>query len=199
MVRTLVESGATVACVDLRVTGRYAIPGDTIGKAPDHNSSEWAIWTGRPLLGQWVLDAVVATKARQIQGETGLDNTTVVGLGPAGLIAIGVGIYEQTVARVVTVGSLASFRSETPYLKQWMGLFAPGILRDAGDIPHLAALIAPRKLVIAGGVRGDATPIPVEGLRDAYADTASIYRLLGVEGHLDILAEMPGEELAKRL
>ena len=36
---------------------------------------------------------------------------------------------------------------------------APGILRDVGDVAHLAALVAPRRVVIAGGVAGDGKPL----------------------------------------
>jgi len=197
LVRGLESRGATVCCVDLRATGRYAIPGDTIGRAPDHNSAEWSVWTGRPLLGQWIVDGLAAVEAQRAAG--GESETTVVGLGAASLVALGVGIFDSRVDRVVGVGGLASFRSETPYVGQWMGLFAPGILRDAGDIPHLAALIAPRKLVIAGGVRGDSQPLPLDDLRAAYADTQSIFRLHGREGHLTILSGTEGEELAGRL
>ena len=27
-----------------------------MGRAPDHNTAEWGLWTGRPLLGQWVFE-----------------------------------------------------------------------------------------------------------------------------------------------
>jgi dienelactone hydrolase len=204
LVQELEQGGATVWCADLRASGRHALAGDTIGKAPDHNSAEWSIWTGRPLLGQWIADAAVAVEAvhRHSQQPTEgspAGSVTVVGLGPASMIALGVGIYDPRVQRVVMVQGLASFRTETPYTGQWMGLFAPGILRDAGDIPQLAALLAPRKLVIAGGVRGDGTALAPEALRDAWGDTRSIYRLQGVEGHLAFLDEPPGPELARRL
>ena len=36
---------------------------------------------------------------------------------------------------------------------------APGIVRDVGDVADLAALIAPRRVVIAGGVGGDGKPL----------------------------------------
>jgi hypothetical protein len=193
-----------VWCADLRASGRHALAGDIIGKAPDHNSAEWSIWTGRPLLGQWIADAAVAVEALHRHGAkqpagASAESITVVGLGPAAMIALGAGIYDPRVQRVVTVQGLASFRTETPYTGQWMGLFAPGILRDAGDIPQLAALLAPRKLVIAGGVRGDGTALSPDALRDAWGDTRAIYRLHGLEGHLAFLDEMPGPELARRL
>ena len=39
-----------------------------------------------------------------------------------------------------------------------MGVMAPGILRDVGDVAHLAALAAPRRVVIAGA--GGAAHLP---------------------------------------
>ena len=41
---------------DLRATGALAWPRDKIGGAPDHNTAQWGLWIGRPLLGQWALD-----------------------------------------------------------------------------------------------------------------------------------------------
>jgi hypothetical protein len=68
-----------------------------------------------------------------------------------------------------------------------------------GDIPHLAALLTPRRLVIAGAVQGDAQPLSREALDDAFTDTRSIYRLYGNEGHLSLLGDLEPAELAKRL
>ena len=48
--------------------------------------------------------------------------------------------------------SLASYVTDAPYKSQRLGLMAPGILREVGDIAHLAALCLPRRVVIAGGV-----------------------------------------------
>ena len=199
LVQAIEQQGATVWCADLRASGRHAIAGDTIGKAPDHNSAEWSIWTGRPLLGQWITDAAIACEAVHARRSKTTPSLTVIGLGSAGMIALGVGIYDGRVDRVVDVQGLTSFRTETPYTGQWMGLFAPGILRDAGDIPQLSALLAPRKLVIAGGVNGDGTPLAPDVLADAWQDTRSIYRLHGVEGHLAIVNDPPGPDLARRL
>src|SRR5260370_16394718 len=52
--KALASAGWDLMFIDVRATGRYAVAGDKIGRAPDHNSSEWSIWTARPLLGQWI-------------------------------------------------------------------------------------------------------------------------------------------------
>jgi dienelactone hydrolase len=56
LVGALVDKGWAVATLDLRATGGLRPAGDAIAGAPDHNSAEHAVWVGRPLLGQWVVD-----------------------------------------------------------------------------------------------------------------------------------------------
>ena len=180
-------------------TREFAVKGDTIGRAPDHTSSEWAIWTGRPLLGQWIWDVrcAVAGLLRTVKSE--LTEVTLVGLGPAGLVALGAAIYEPRVTRVALVDSLASFKSDVPYVRQRMGIMAPRILRDAGDVPHLAALVAPRKLLISGGVTGGGDALAADALREQFAYTQKIYRLHGVEAHLTVTPGEKPEDLVRRL
>jgi len=59
LVKAMAESRWQLFFVEPRATGERAVVGDTIGRAPDHNSAEWSIWTGRPLLGQWIWDSAV--------------------------------------------------------------------------------------------------------------------------------------------
>jgi cephalosporin-C deacetylase-like acetyl esterase len=165
------EAGWTVAIFDLRATGKYAIPNETIGRAPDHNSAEWGLWIGRPLLGQWVADL------RQIL--TGMDMVAkdrdifVIGEGHAGLVALCAAATDDRITKAAAVGSLASWVSDVPYEKQRLGLMLPGVLRDVGDVGHIAALAAPRKVLIVGGVCGDGKELTLEQLRAAYAPAKS--------------------------
>jgi hypothetical protein len=76
---------------------------------------------------------------------------------------------------------------------------APGILRHAGDVGHLAALVAPRKCVIAGGVTGGGKPLDATALRDAFAFTQSAYRIEGAPAALGILPAVDAQEIAKAL
>ncbi len=198
LVKSLEKAGGLLVIVEPRATGKCAVTGDKIGRAPDHNSSEWGILTGRPLLGQWISDVRMAIDPIIRQEPDASGGPTLIGLGPAGLVALGAAIYEPRIARVAMIGTLASFRSDVPYANQRMGIMAPRILRDVGDVPHLASLIAPRKLVVSGGVTGGGDPLSAADLSEEFAYTRKIFRLLGVEGHLTVALE-DAEGLAQRL
>ena len=78
------SDGWTVLTPDLRATGKGAQPGDRIGRAPDHNTAEWSLWLGRPLLGQWVVDVRRLLDAVQERDGQLPAEVLVVGIGPAG-------------------------------------------------------------------------------------------------------------------
>ncbi len=82
------------------------------------------------------------------------DTIAVIGVGPPSLVALCSADQDARIDRVATVGGLASYVSDVPYENQRLGIMVPGILRRVGDVPQLAALTAPRRLVVAGGVNG---------------------------------------------
>ena len=139
-----------MASLDLRATGATAYPRDAIRRAPDHNTAEWSMWIGRPLLGQWVWDVkqLLDVLEKHVGGLP--ETTAIVGVGPASLVALCTAALDARINRVATIGGLSSYVSDVPYENQRLGIMVPGILRNVGDIPHLAALTAPRRLVIAG-------------------------------------------------
>ena len=75
-----------------------------------------------------------------------------------------------------------------------MGLLAPGILR-VGDVPHLAALAAPRRLLIAGGTAADGRKRTTAQLDEAFAFTRAAYRLAKAQDQLAVRAEATAGEL----
>lgn len=167
--QTLTEAGMSVVTLDLRATGAIGGPRYRIGRAPDHHSAEWALWIGRPLLGQWTWDVLRAAELLK-SGEMGdVRKVHLVGDGPAGLVALAAAAASDRFESVVAVNSLASYISEVPYENQYLGLMAPGILRDIGDIADLASLAQPRRMGVVGGVNG-------AGARFSAAELASIYR-----------------------
>ena len=168
----LQQSGHTVVSLSLRATGSHAYGRDKIGRAPDHNTAEWSLWIGQPLLGQWVRD--VRTLLDSLGNKTG--PLTVIGDGPAGIVALCAAALDERIAHTVTVGSLASYISDVPYTGQRLGLMAPNMLRKAGDIPHLAALIAPRRLTIAGAVHGSGKALTPAELKQQFKFTRPFYK-----------------------
>ncbi len=119
---------------DLRATGKAAQPGDRIGRAPDHNTAEWSLWLGRPLLGQWVVDVRRLLDAVQERDGQLPAEVLVAGIGPAGLVAICSAALDTRITAVATSGMLASYVTDQPYEGQRLGTLVPGILRDAGDV-----------------------------------------------------------------
>jgi hypothetical protein len=187
MAAELRRAGWSIVTLDLRATGRLAVPSDHVGHAPDHNSAEWGLWIGRPLLGQWVVDVRRLLDALDAAGGNRPRETTLVGIGPGGLVALTAAAVDPRVAKVVAVGSLASFVSDEPYRGQRLGVMVPGLLREVGDVAHLAALIAPRRVVIAGGVSGGGRRIHAGRLREIYSPATRTFGSVGAGDAIRIL------------
>jgi hypothetical protein len=154
--------------LDLRATGELAQPGDKIGRAPDHNTAEWSLWIGRPLLGQWAWDVHRALRAIQARWpDTPLGQVSVIANGPAGLVALAAAAYDDELQNLVLDQPPSSYVSDVPYERMYLGVLVPGILRETGDIPHLAGLVR-GQVTVLGGVDGGAKPLSAEQLRLAW-------------------------------
>ncbi|MDA0285441.1 MAG: acetylxylan esterase, partial [Planctomycetota bacterium] len=170
------ESGRRLVTLGLRATGEHAYARDKAGRAPDHNTAEWSLWLGRPLLGQWVLDLRMAITTLKANGYAD-DHLTVIGVGPAGIVALCAAALDERIDETVTVGTLASFVSDTPFNGQRLGILANGILRDVGDVSHIAALVAPRKLTIIGSVDGAGVPLSDAALATQFTPARHVYEV----------------------
>ncbi|MGE3818971.1 MAG: acetylxylan esterase [Isosphaeraceae bacterium] len=193
------KRGWGIVTLDLRGTGRLAWGSDRIAGVPDHNTSEWAMWIGRPMLGQWVFDVRRLLDALGRSKPLGDRPTVVIGEGPAGVVALTVAATDTRVLKSAAVGSLASYLTESPYQGQWLGLMAPGIVRHVGDVADLVALAAPRRVVIAGGVAGDGTPLGPEALRGNYDASARVWTMLGVPESFTVLPDADSAALLRIL
>lgn len=187
-----------VAVPELRAVGRFALPSDKIGHAPDHNTAEWSLWIGRPLLGQWTWDVrrtldVLAGRLAKLPSEVILvGNTT------AGPVALCAAALDDRVSHAVTINSLASYVTDEPYRNQRLGLMVPGLLRDVGDIPHLAALIAPRRVTIVGGVTGGGQTIHGDDLTKAFQVTRNAFSLNEATKRLQVIPDGKFFDLGNR-
>lgn len=142
------EANWDVLTLSLRATGELAWPGDRVGRAPDHTSAQWGLWIGRPLLGQWVWDIRRTLDAlKEVDGRLP-DEIALVGYGPAGMVALATGALDGRVNSVITIGSMTTYISETPYEGQRMGIIVPGILKEVGDVSDIAALVTGQRVSI---------------------------------------------------
>ncbi len=180
------KQGYDLLSIELRATGSLAHPQDRIGRAVDHNTAEWSMWIGRPLLGQWVWDL---SRLLDVVGELSaglLRDTTIVARGPAGVLALAAAALDPRIRQVALVDSLASFMSDEPYQHGRLGILVPGMLRSVGDIPQLASLVAPRRLLIAGGVTGSNRRLAPAELRQSFDYTSRVYGLLDASSALKV-------------
>jgi dienelactone hydrolase len=200
LAHALLEKGWIVHTPDLRATGEGKPANDLIHEAVDHTSAEHADWIGRPLLGQWVFDVLCLLDWMGLQ--PGLDKSSfaVIGLGSAGLVALCAGgLFDDRLVSTVLTNSPVSYITEDKYSADMrMGLLAPGILK-VGDIPHLAALSAPRRLIIDDGVTPQGTKFGEKALREAYAFPASIYDLYKAKSHFALGVETAAAKLVEAL
>jgi hypothetical protein len=184
---------------ELRATRSAAWPSDTIGAAPDHNTAQWGLWIGRPLLGQWVHDVRRVLDVMEEDGGKLPSRIAVVGKGPAGIVALCAAAVDPRITDVVAIDALASYITESPYKNQRLGLMAPGILRDVGDVAHVAALCLPRRVVIAGGVFGDGKKLTAEQRQKTFEPAAQVGRLLRSDGALQLLESSDTAAIVKAL
>ncbi len=183
LVRPLVEKGFAVLSVDLRGRGETL---GLVGKIRDNNYHfAWhSVLFGKPLAGQRAFDLMRTVDFIQSREDLCSDDITLVGIGdevPAVLLAA---VADKRITRVLCNEYMSSFRSlmqpvdvssHEEHIREWnagamrwgrfdsphgdvdLGNVLPGVLAH-GDIPELAALIAPRPLlygrVIDGGQQG---------------------------------------------
>jgi cephalosporin-C deacetylase-like acetyl esterase len=191
----LLDKGFALVAPDLRGTGETRSDRDTVAGAPDHNSAEHALWIGRPLLGQWVFDVMHLLDWMALQPGLDKRRIAVIGFGQAGVVAVCAGgLLDDRVAATAALGTPVTYITEAAYGSGTrMGLLAPGILR-VGDIPHLAALNAPHKLVIAEGVTPQGAKMTAKEMATAFGYTRSIYKLYKVEAKLKIGSQVRADD-----
>jgi dienelactone hydrolase len=196
----LLERGYVVIAPDLRATGESKPAGDLIHDAADHNSAEHGLWIGRPLLGQWVFDVMCILDWMGIQPGLNQRSFTVAGVGSAGLVALSASaLFDDRVTGTVLADAPVTLVTDRAYGKNIrMGLLAPGLLRW-GNVSHLAALIAPRRLAIAGGVSPQGKKVKGDVLQEAFAFTSRIYKLIKSGDKLTVHDDADAEKLVVEL
>jgi len=201
----LTRDGWAVCAVELRATGRLKPETNPVAGAADHNEAEWGVWLGRPLLGQWVgdalgwidaIDRVARSSSKHLpEAFAGLP-LALHSMGPIGVVSILTAAFEPRIDSVTVENSLVSYVAPEP--STWsglpMGLIAPHVV-EAGDVARFAALVAPRRLRVIGGVETDGQPASDERLNSAFAFAKSIFQLLSAPKSLTLTVSRAEEEL----
>jgi cephalosporin-C deacetylase-like acetyl esterase len=192
--RELEDRGALVMVMDLRGTGASANSADALGEIPDHTLCEGALWVGRPLMGQWVIDVRAALDALERNERVDRKRIHVVGWREAGLLALLAAGLDGRIAGVAAIESLPTLASEHRFHGQRMVVMVPDLLRYA-DVPQLAALAAPRPVAILNSLRADGAPASARELEALYAWPRAAFRQLGGMDRLRVEAGVSQERL----
>ena len=183
--KKIVQQQIELVTIDLRATGVTAPAGDAISRTLDHNSAQWGLWVGQPLLVQWVRDL----RSLLDSLEEAKVETCLVGTGPAGVVAAAAAIADRRVDRVAALDSPLSLVSGTPYAKGRVGILVPGMLHRIGDIAQLFSLCAPRPLLVAGGLAGSGQELTPAELAKVLDYPREAYKIAAGPGKLSIAQE----------
>jgi hypothetical protein len=167
------------------------------------------VWLGRSLLGQWAWDVlqwieVVSslTKNPPRGLATAAPGAPIVleSTGAIGVVALLASAFDARVQLTCVEKGLVSYVSSTegPWSGIPMGLAAPKLLRF-GDVGTLAALSAPRRLVVIGGVETTGETASGDRLKEAFSFTRSIYDVLTAGEAFEIAPSREASKLMPRV
>ena len=181
-----------VVAVELRATGNTAPANDRIAQTADHNSAQWSLWIGRPLLVQWIDDVRAVLDALPKDDV----ETCLVGVGAAGLVALCGAVADDRVAAIALLESPLTLITEKPFADGRAGILLPGMLAKIGDVSQLVALCSPRQTLIAGGTTGAGEPIKPAELEALTAYPRQAFRLTKSARSLTLRAQYDAQESA---
>jgi dienelactone hydrolase len=204
VIAELLTSGIAVCLPDVRGTGESS-PGDDRGRrgtATNVSSSEWML--GQSLLGGRLRD--VRSVLAHLRQRKDVDATSVALWGesfapvnPAGkdlaaphmaakrphlaeplggLLALLAALYEDDVRGILVHGGLCDYASiyEGPQGHLPHDAIVPGVISVTGDLPLLAAALAPRPLWLDGLVDAQNRPVAADKLRSRYTAALKSYK-----------------------
>lgn len=162
-------------------------PGMTFGAEMSRSSCRSlafnALMMGKTVLGMRVWDVMRTLDYMASRPEAMVDGVGCVGLSGGGTTTLYASMMEPRITVAVLSGAFSSFRSSIMSTIHCDCNYIPGILQVA-EMADLAALIAPRPLLIEAGTED---PIfPVDAVRAASEQVARVYSLLGVPDRFDV-------------
>ena len=182
----LLEANWAVLTPDLRATGetRPANDADRRRSRPSTAPSMPCGSAGRSWDNGSSTSPACSTGWRCNRAWTAAGSASSASARPASSPSVPPALFDDRVNSAALIGAPASLVTSEAYpAGTRMGILAPNLLR-LGDVQHLAALVAPRKLAIAEAMSADGKPLANKALRDAYASTRSIYQLHKMENRL---------------
>lgn len=144
--------------------------------------SLWALMMGTTTIGRRVCDAMRVVDYLFTRDDVDHSRIGMMGISGGGTTTLFTAALDDRIRVVVISGYLNTFRSSILAMDHCIDNYVPGILRY-GEMYDVAALIAPRPLLVESGSKD---PIfPIEATKYAYEQVRRTYALLKAEDRLD--------------
>ena len=184
--RQFARRGYVVLCPDARVFGERMTGWGTPatpprGYDPCDRAGNKAALLGFSLLALTVWDDRRGIDYLRSRPDVDPARIGVAGLSLGGTRATYVAALDDRAQATVISGYLNTFKAFALDMQFCGGQYVPGLLRWA-DLPDVAALTAPRPLLIEAGLQDDI--FPIEASRQAHRTLQRTYQLLDVEDRL---------------
>jgi dienelactone hydrolase len=194
----LADAGFTVLSPELRSFGRRRAPG-AVDRGPSENSCQvdatQGLLTGHPVLGSRVADTLTA--ARAVAALPGIDSEriAIVGGSGGGAVALLAAALDVGIAAALVATYFSSFAASLCSVPHCICNSVPDLLAWF-EMADIAALIAPRPLIIEAGERD---PIfPIEATAASHADLVDLWTSSGAPPPELIVTDRGHEFSAKR-
>lgn len=196
LIEQLVAQGQVVLAIDYRGAGETAGTVPTIAYGPgtpEYNLSNYALFLGRPLMGMRAYDIRCALDFLLTRKEVDANRIAVAGRGRGALAGLLAAMLDERIQAVVAEELLSSWVFAEEFVEIGLSTLIPRIL-TVGDVEHLAACVAPRRLLVLNPVDGRNRRLDAEQLPGFGRFTSAVYELEADPSHFEI--ELAGEETA---
>ncbi|HSH78434.1 MAG TPA: acetylxylan esterase, partial [Herpetosiphonaceae bacterium] len=181
----LCRRGMVVLAPELRAFGRRREQKDRDNVPASSSCAEaawWGIMLGQPLLGSRVWDVLRAIDLIQTLPEVDGRRIGIMGGSGGGAVTLFAAALEARFRAVVVSNYFCTFKDSVLAIQHCACNYVPGLLEDA-EMYDVAALIAPRPLLIEAGTEDPIFPLP--GVLESYERLRTAYVAQGADARLD--------------
>lgn len=183
-----VKNGFAALCIEQRGMGERTTPRADRGRALTcgcYHTAMTALILGRTLLGERVWDVHKGIDSlKQFEDKLDLDDITLLGTSGGGTATYYSACYDERIKLAVPTCALCTYKDSIGEFWHCSCNYVPNIARYM-DMGELAALIAPRKLLVCNG---EIDPIfPLKGTKEVYKVIEQIYQKEGVPNNTKLV------------
>ena len=183
-----VKNGYAALCIEQRGMGERTTPRDDRGRALTcgcYHTALTALLLGRTLIGERVWDVSKSIDSLDyFKDILDLEDITLIGHSGGGTAAYYSACFDKRIKTVVPSCAISTYKDSVGALWHCSCNYIPKIARFI-DMGELAALIAPRKLIICSG---EIDPIfPLSGTKEVYSVIEKIYEKEGAKDNCKLV------------